>query len=184
MMVDYLVGSCLIDDTDDIHKNYYLYCDTNDGSNAAYDYANPEGTNEWTMLPWDKDLTFGFSYGETSYSIASQELSPFLGDSDHPRYDATTDWNLMFDALLDTPAFKQMYLCRLRTVMDELLQPPGTPNADRNYEQQLNVLYAEVSGDTTAFPSGQSQTTALATGLQRHREQVPRSSPHLSLHQP
>ena len=51
-------------------KNFYLYCDTNDGANAIYGYANSNGTNEWAMVPWDKDLTFGKSYGFTDYQIA------------------------------------------------------------------------------------------------------------------
>ena len=62
-MLDYIAANVLILDNDQVAKNFYLYCDTNDGANAIYDNANPKGTNEWTMVPWDKDLTFGKDYG-------------------------------------------------------------------------------------------------------------------------
>ena len=34
VMLDYLAANTLVMDNDDVAKNYYLYCDTNDGSNA------------------------------------------------------------------------------------------------------------------------------------------------------
>ena len=37
-----------------------------------------------------------------------------------------------------------MYLRRLRTLMDELLQPLGTAYADRNFENQFDRIYAEI----------------------------------------
>ena len=135
----------LVMDNDDVAKNYFLYCDTNDGANSVYDDANPKGTNEWGMIPWDKDLTFGKDYGFADYQIYDPYAHPFFGDSDHPKVDGPYNW--LIDALLDIPEIKQMYLRRLRTVMDELLQPPGTPYADRNFESQLDEIYAELTGD-------------------------------------
>ena len=128
-MLDYLAANMLVLDNDHVAKNYFLYCDTNDGANAVYDYANPNGTNEWGMIPWDKDLTFGKDYGFADYQISDPYAHPFFGDSDHPKVDGPYNW--LIDALLDIPEIKQMYLRRLRTLMDELLQPPGTPYADR-----------------------------------------------------
>ena len=69
-MLDYLAAITLVLDNDHVAKNYYLYCDTNDGANSVYDYANPKGTNEWAMVPWDKDLTFGKDYVFTDYQIS------------------------------------------------------------------------------------------------------------------
>jgi hypothetical protein len=158
VMIDYMVANTLVNDNDDAMKNFFLYRDTNDGASARYDHANAKGTNEWTMLPWDKDLTFGMSYYFSPYSIDKLRTHPFFGDSEHPKSDSSSAWNWMIDALLDTPQIKQMYLRRLRTVMDELLQPLGTPYSRRYYEQRLDELYAELTGDTQAFSSGSLAT--------------------------
>ena len=44
--ISYVAAIALLGDTDCGKKNYYMYRDT-------------EGTQEWRMLPWDKDLVFG-----------------------------------------------------------------------------------------------------------------------------
>jgi hypothetical protein len=145
VMLDYLAATTLVLDNDHVAKNYYIYCDTNDGANAIYNYANADGTNEWAMIPWDKDLTFGKSYGFTDYSIPDPYAHPFFGDSDHPKIDGPYNW--LIDSLLDIPEIKQMYLRRLRTLMDELLQPLGTAYANRNFESKFDAIYAALMGD-------------------------------------
>ncbi len=144
-MLDYMAANVLYLDNDQVAKNYYLYCDTNDGANATYDYANANGTNEWGMAPWDKDLTFGKCYFFTDYQIGDPYAHPFFGDSDHRKIDGPYNW--MMDVLLDIPEIKQMYLRRLRTMMDEFLQPPGTPYNDRFFEARFDELYAKLMGD-------------------------------------
>ncbi len=145
VMLDYLAATTLVMDNDHVAKNYFLYCDTNDGANGIYDYANPDGTNEWAMIPWDKDLTFGKVYFFSDYNIPDPYAHPFFGDSDHRKYDGYYNW--MIDSLLDIPEIKQMYLRRLRSLMDELLQPLGTPYGDRYYENRFDEIYAELTGD-------------------------------------
>ena len=147
VMLDYIAANVLILDNDQVAKNFYLYCNTNDGANATYGYANPKGTNEWAMAPWDKDLTFGKDYGFADYQIPDPYAHPFFSDSDHPKFDGPVNW--MVDAMLDIPEIKQMYLRRLRTLMDEYLQPPGTIYGDRYYESRFDELYAELMGDPT-----------------------------------
>jgi hypothetical protein len=49
-----------------------------------------------------------------------------------------------------------MYVRRLRTVMDEILQPPGTPVAQRKLDARLEQMYTRLSGDpvvSAALPS-------------------------------
>ena len=77
----------------------YLYRDTNDGGNARYDYGNPEGTNEWAMAPWDKDLTFGKNYGVADYATVDPQAHPFFGDSQHPKIGGFS-YNWLIDVLL------------------------------------------------------------------------------------
>lgn len=152
-MLDYIAANILTGDEDDAQKNYFLYRDTNDGANAFYNYANPDGTNEWTMLPWDKDLTYGLNYGVTNYAAKDPQTHPFFPDANHPKIDGPSAWNWMINALLSVPAIKQMYLRRLRSIMDEMLQPLGTPEQDRYYETRLDELFAQLSGDTQATSS-------------------------------
>ena len=138
--LDYQAATVIIQEMDSAQKNYYLYCDTRD-------QFNPNGTGEWMMLPWDEHLTFGKNFGIADYEAVDPQAHPFFADSEHPKIDGPWAWNYMIDALLDVPEIKQMYLRRLRTVMDKLLQPAGTPYDQRYFENRLDELYAQLAGD-------------------------------------
>jgi hypothetical protein len=159
-MINYMAANILTGDEDDAQKNYFLYRDTNDGANAYYNFANADGTNEWTMLPWDKDLTFGKNFGQADYTAQDPQAHPFFPSEGHPKVDGPNAYTWLTDALLKVPAIKEMYLRRLRTLMDEMLQPPGTPVVDRYYETRLDELFAELSGDPQATGLG-NLTTAF-----------------------
>ena len=142
-MINYWASSVIMHENDHTHKNYYAYRDTWDPVN------NPNGTNEWMFLPWDKDLTFGRNNG-ISGVIADQDWPgdvrspshPFYGCSEHQKIDR--QWNCLIDALHDNPVTRQMYLRRLRTLMDDLLQPPGTPTAELKFEKRIDELQARL----------------------------------------
>ncbi|MCC6232799.1 MAG: lamin tail domain-containing protein, partial [Verrucomicrobiales bacterium] len=113
-VVNYLAARAVTADTDCCHKNYYLYRDT-------------RNSGEWLAFPWDVDLSFGrvwtcdspcFSYfDETIYT----NTGLFVGDN-----------NRVFSLILSTASTRQMYLRRVRTLMDRLTQPPEVaPSADR-----------------------------------------------------
>ncbi|MCE9615436.1 MAG: lamin tail domain-containing protein [Lentisphaerae bacterium] len=123
---------------DRCEKNYYVYRDS-------------DGTREWSMFPWDFD-TYIFLPGterggiqETGYGTA-EVRSIFYGDYGNwttfrshswlrwsypsaPLHDGkyTNSYNRLYDAIIRTPATREMYLRRLRTVTDQLLGPtaPG-----------------------------------------------------------
>jgi hypothetical protein len=110
-VVNFLAARTLTGDTDCCHKNYYFYRDTG-------------RSNEWQMWPWDVDLSFGrvWSNGVTYWD---QYLHP-----DTPLFVGSN--NRMPQAIFDTPELRQMYLRRVRTLMDELLKPgplAGQPKA-------------------------------------------------------
>jgi hypothetical protein len=142
-MINYWASSVIMHENDHTHKNYYAYRDTLDPVN------NPDGTNEWMFLPWDKDLTFGINNGIGGV-IADQDWPgdirspshPFFGCSEHQKIDR--QWNCLIDALHDNPVTRQMYLRRLRTLMDDLLQPPGTPVAELKFEKRIDELQAQL----------------------------------------
>lgn len=127
-VLNYLAATAVLHDIDQGHNNYYVYRDT-------------RGTGAWTILPWDKDLVFG-------HHIRDGELTDrFIVDDDpisHPLHYYTT--NLLITAVADrVPVFKEMYLRRLRTLMDEVLQPPGTPVP--YYEQRMDALASQLLPD-------------------------------------
>jgi hypothetical protein len=125
-MVNYLAAMTLTGNTDCCHKNYYAYRDT-------------LGTGEWMYLPWDLDLTFGRNW------TSSQHYFDDGLYSQNPLYIGRG--NLLIDALFNDAAFNQMYLRRVRTLMDELLQTSDTPEAQRHYETRIDQLIEQIGAD-------------------------------------
>ncbi|MFC1652872.1 CotH kinase family protein [Planctomycetota bacterium] len=127
-MLNYLVARCLIQDTDDIRKNFYFYCDT-------------EGTGEWSIFPWDKDWTFGV-VGDGGICTSH----PFLGDAAHPKTNGL-QWSVYLDVMYNLTETREMFLRRLRTVMDQLLQPNGMLVAEGFFEKRIDQLFASAKND-------------------------------------
>lgn len=128
-VINFLAISHVIQDWDFIAHNHYLYRDTTD-------------TGEWMFLPWDKDLTFG------TVNDNNVNSHPFHGSRDYPAVFVDTGrsgFNHLIDALYATPRIRDMYLRRLRTVSDMLLQPPGTPVEDRYFERRLDQLSTQLA---------------------------------------
>lgn len=160
-VINYLAAGTLIQDFDRTVKNYYLYRDTN-------------GDGEWQVFPWDKDLTFGLQ-GLTTDVVQGNNDSATAGSAyiGHPLF-GTSDRNCcgvnnLFDAIFDTPVLREMFLRRLRTLMDEFLQAPNTPEGERYFEQRLDALSAPLVADAAldlakwgaGFGSLQSMATAI-----------------------
>ena len=125
-VVNFLAARIITGDVDCCHKNYYFYRDTG-------------GSNEWQMWPWDVDLSFGRVW-TSPLTYWDQRLNAntplFVGNN-----------NRMPQAIFDTPELRQMYLRRVRTLMDELLRPPGTPTDALYYEPRIDVLAATLTPD-------------------------------------
>lgn len=125
-VVNFLAARLLTGDTDCCHKNYYFYRDTG-------------LSDEWQMWPWDVDLSFGRRW-ISSMTYWDQRLianTPlFIGSG-----------NRLPQAIFDTPEMRQMYLRRVRTLMDELLMPPGTPQEALHYEPRIDELAAQIGPD-------------------------------------
>lgn len=136
-VINYLAVTTVIHDTDCADKNYYLHRDT-------------KGTGEWMFLPWDKDLTFGRNFD--GHVLKDQ----IWADHDPQSSPFSLSRNLLIAAIYDTPAIREMYLRRLRTIMDEQLQPPGTPASERYFERRIDELARQmrpdVALDAAAWP--------------------------------
>ena len=142
-VINYLAITAVIHDNDCVGKNYFLHHDRN-------------GSGLWRILPWDKDLTFGHNYQSrgglsddiwadydrtnslgTDHPLASPS-HPLFGDRSHQKENG--QWNRLTDLIYQSDPTRQMYLRRLRTVMDALLQSPDTPHSHLHYEQRIDSL--------------------------------------------
>jgi hypothetical protein len=151
----YFADMALVSSQDVSAKNYYLYRDT-------------EGTGEWAITPWDLDLTWGRNwidaYGYFTDTIYTNNVLSFnnLAEQYKPA-------NRLFDLVFTNADFRQMYLRRLRTLMDTILMPPGTPTNAlviepliRQYESRLNppgISPSDTALDYTAWGPTWGNTT-------------------------
>src|ERR1043165_717508 len=91
------------------------------------------------MWPWDVDLSFGRIW-TSARSYWEQNLDPttplFVGDN-----------NKLVQVVFGTPEIRQMYLRRVRTFMDEMLKPTGTPLDQLHYEPRIDELAAQIGPD-------------------------------------
>jgi len=141
-VINYLAATTLIHDNDHVRLNHYLYRDT-------------AGTGEWMFLPWDKDLTFGRNNLKGDVGTLNDVIwadddpfsHPLLGDSEHAKRGGVS--HTLIDAVYDHPVAREMYLRRLRTLMDALLQPPATAPEERHYEARIDELLAQMEPDVT-----------------------------------
>ncbi|MFV2070113.1 MAG: CotH kinase family protein, partial [Pirellulales bacterium] len=123
-MLNYLVGLVLTAEADCCGRNYFAYRDS-------------EGTGEWQYLPWDVDKSLGgVGTGANRFSFRSGLGNPFAGSG-----------NLLISALFNTPSIRQMYLRRLRSLMDEVLKPIGTPFDERPIEQEILRMVDQMAPD-------------------------------------
>jgi hypothetical protein len=123
-------------------------------------------------LPWDKDLSFGRQFLPQQGGAFNDVIWADHDPESHPLHCYTN--SELIDALLDTPRIREMYLRRLRTLMDQFLQPPGTPPEKRYYERRIDDLYAQMRTDVVLdalrWPVlwGQPQTFEQALNVLRH----------------
>ena len=167
-VINYLTASVIIQHSDRVLTNYYMYRDT-------------QGTREWTMLPWDTDLTFGYIFPSDDRIDADNDTPgdwPPIPGMSHPWWGALgfpylSLSNRMIEAIIRTPETREMYNRRLRTLMDEFLQPPGTPVEDRYFESriaELQPLLTDLTAqDLAKWGSwGTRQTFAQALNILRN----------------
>ncbi len=138
-VISYLAATAIMFDNDHIAKNYFLYRDS-------------DGSGEWRFIPWDKDLTLGRNYtigggvlNDTMFATTDPLCHPLFGDRFRPKNDGP--WNRLIDAMYSQPDIVEMYGRRLRTLMDQFLQAPGTPTNELVLESWVDQKVAELSSD-------------------------------------
>lgn len=126
--INYLAAGIMTGNDDCCHKNYYVYRDS-------------AGNREWRPLPWDVDLSFGRVWrNDQTYFRDAMEPATSL-------YVGTG--NRFMTPFLDNsvPAFKQMFLRRLRTLSDTILNQTSVPVGSRWVENQLAALQPLIQPD-------------------------------------
>jgi len=88
-------------------------------------------------LPWDMDSAFGRGGVNEAQSYFVTAGGIFSG----------MDNQLIKELHEDVPGFREMYLRRLRTLMDQFVQKPGTPSSDLYFERRIDELIAQIAPD-------------------------------------
>ena len=142
--INYLAMARITQEADDIWANISLYWDKN-------------GNDVWMPLAYDHNLSFGAWYYGDDRDTGRIGLRPTADEfKSHPFYSgwkvrahaksgATVgSGNYAVEALWQNPEIRQMYLRRLRTLMDEHLKAPGTAQEDTPFWDYVK-LFKEVT---------------------------------------
>ncbi|MBR5591620.1 MAG: CotH kinase family protein [Kiritimatiellae bacterium] len=142
--INYLAMARITQEADDIWANISLYWDKN-------------GNDVWMPLAYDHNLSFGAWYFGDDRATGRIGLRPTADEfKSHPFYSgwkvrahaksgATVgSGNYAVEALWQNPEIRQMYLRRLRTLMDEHLKAPGTAQEETPFWDYVK-LFKEVT---------------------------------------
>ncbi len=143
--VNYMVTRQLNSDRDHAHKNYYLYRDTN-------------GSREWHPVIWDVDLSWGHNWN------GSEEYFDDDLVSNNP-LNAHQTSNRLYNIILENPEFQEMWVRRMRTLMDMLMQPPGTVNG--LLETRMRQIAASVDPDPAVSTWTDGDLDSVKWGFER-----------------
>lgn len=118
--VDMIAANSVIRNIDLHVKNWYIYRDTG-------------VTNEWSILPWDLDLSQGRVWNtQNTYFDNNIYIDGYVINGTAVR---------LISQLFSAAPSRAMIMRRIRTLTDRFLQPPpaaGTPESSLYYERRLN----------------------------------------------
>jgi hypothetical protein len=142
--INYLAMARITQEADDIWANISLYWDKN-------------GNDVWMPLAYDHNLSFGAWYYGDDSAQGRIGLRPTADNfKSHPFYSGWKvrahkangsllgNGNYAVEALWQNPEIRQMYLRRLRTLMDEHLKAPGTAQEETPFWNYVK-LFKEVT---------------------------------------
>lgn len=128
-ILNFLATKVILSDHDCCHKNYYFYRDSN-------------RSGEWYALPWDVDLSFGHVWNASNNYFDDSIItntSLFIGNN-----------NVIFAQMFNNPQMRQMYLRRVRTLMDTMLGTNAGPDVAKFFRERIDAHMAELQTDATA----------------------------------
>ncbi|MCP4192169.1 MAG: hypothetical protein GY768_16275 [Planctomycetaceae bacterium] len=143
-VINDMAGNVIMPNHDRLTKNYYMYRDVN-------------GSNQWSRFPWDMDQAF-------SRFTVDHFSSVLYGDSEHPQSPNPVHQNHLYDAILDTPATREMYLRRVRTLVDQYL---NTGYFQRGVDKYSDLLTVDADRDHLKWRAGN-----IRSGVNRIKSNV------------
>jgi hypothetical protein len=138
-VINYLACFHITQQADGVHANVCPQRDTG-------------GTDEWRLIPWDMNLSMGqvWATDHVTGNEDTAESHPFYGASGWRDSNIPWSYNRLFDSLIVVPELREMYLRRLRTLMDEWLQPPGTPAEQLRMDNRVLEMRALIEPEALA----------------------------------
>ena len=124
-VINHLAGTRWCAENDDVWANMSLYRDT-------------FGDGLWRNIPFDMNASWGQLYGGSNPLEATVD-----GSKSHPLYGGSStggNFNRLYDVIVRLPETRQMLLRRQRSILDLLVQPPGTPFEKRILENRVVAL--------------------------------------------
>ncbi|HLP77811.1 MAG TPA: lamin tail domain-containing protein, partial [Candidatus Paceibacterota bacterium] len=120
-IINYLAVARLCHEGDDVWANMSVHRDT-------------YGNQEWSIVPFDLNMSWGqLYYGDYPSQYGHINATDDYFKS-HPLYGGLNisdvngrPMNRIYDAIIAVPETRQMYLRRMRTLMDTIFQPVDTP---------------------------------------------------------
>lgn len=141
-VINHLAGSRWCAENDDVWANMSIYRDT-------------YGDGQWRCIPFDMNASWGQLYGGSSPLEATADYS-----KSHPFYGGSStegNFNRLYDVIVTLPETRQMLLRRQRSILDQMVQPPGTPVTARVLETYIhsmsNLISAEANLDRARWGS-------------------------------
>jgi len=135
-VLNYLAVARWVHENDDVWANMSLYHD-NDGDGL------------WRIIPFDMNLSWGAIFAEGSADLYTGVQATNDNHKAHPLYGSSQTlalsgpsgaYNRVYDTFFLVPQLRQMYLRRLRTLMDTWILPPETPPGASPVEQRIFAL--------------------------------------------
>lgn len=125
-VINYLAVARLTQEDDDIWANMSLYRDS-------------DGSGRWRPVAFDMNVSWGLSFGAGGILADRDDFRshPFWGASG---IGSNQGHNELYDAVIRTPATREMLVRRMRTLMDRDWQAPGTPVGERVLEKHIEEL--------------------------------------------
>ena len=162
--LNYLASARITQEMDDVWANVCAYYD-----NPAM-LQGARGTGTWMPLGYDFNLSFGQYYRDSGVGgnglFATNDWfksHPFYGGNRVRCYSSSSmsstinNGNDGFEAVWQSAKFRRLYLRRLRTLMDQELKAPGTPEEQVPFMAKMrelaDLMRADAASDTARWPN-------------------------------
>ena len=167
--LNYLASARITQEMDDVWANVCAYYD-----NPAM-LQGARGTGTWMPLGYDFNLSFGQYYRDNGVGgnglFATNDWfksHPFYGGSRVRCYSSSSMSTTInygndgFEAVWQSAKFRRLYLRRLRTLMDQELKAPGTPESEVPFmakmREMAGLMRADAASDTARWPNNGSDS--------------------------